>query len=128
MDEERRKKVALFRFGVITPLLGVKTQGRGHRSRLLREICAKEWVIPGTDRSNLCKATILNWLSRYEKSGNSLDALMPSSRKDIGTSRKLPKETELALVNIKRDNPQASLPVLLSIARSKKIILPELKI
>ena len=128
MDEEQRKKVALFRFGVITPLLGVKNQGRGHRSKLLLEICAKQWVIPGSARSNLSKATVLNWLSRYEKSGNSLDALMPSSRKDIGTSRKLPKETELALVNMKRENPQASLPVLLSIARSKKIILPELKI
>ncbi len=128
MDEERRKKIALFRFGVITPLLGVKTQGRGHRSSLLREICAKQWVIPGSGRSNLSKATVLNWLSRYEKSGNSLDALMPSSRKDLGTSRKLPKETELALVNMKRENPHASLPVLIDIARSKKIILPELKI
>jgi len=128
MDEERRKKIALFRFGVITPLLGVKTQGRGHRSRLLQEICAKQWVIPGSGRSNLSKATVLNWLSRYEKSGNSLDALMPSSRKDLGTSRKLPKETELALVNMKRENPHASLPVLVDIARSKKVILPELKI
>ena len=128
MDEERRKKIALFRFGVITPLLGVKIQGRGHRSSLLREICAKQWVIPGSGRSNLSKATVLNWLSRYEKSGNSLDALMPSSRKDLGTSRKLPKETELALVNMKRENPQASLPVLIDIARSKKIITPELRI
>jgi len=128
MDEDRRKKIALFRFGVITPLLGVKNQGWGHRSRLLREICAKQWEIPYSGRSSLSKATVLNWLSRYEKSGNSLDSLMPTSRKDRGTSRKLPRETELALVNMKRDNPGASLPVLIDIARAKKVISPDLKI
>lgn len=128
MEEDRRKKIALFRFGVITPLLGVKNQGWGHRSRLLREICAKQWEIPCSGRSSLSKATVLNWLSRYEKSGNSLDALMPTSRRDVGTSRKLPKETELALVNMKRENPTASLPVLIHIARSKQIISPDLRI
>jgi len=128
MDEERRKKIALFRFGVISSLIGVKTQAWGHRSKLLREICEKPWDLPCSGRSHISKATVLNWLARYEKGGNSLDALMPSSRKDLGTSRKLDKETELALVNMKRDNPQASLPVLLDIARTKKILPPDLKI
>lgn len=128
MDEDRRKKIALFRFGVITPLLGVKDQGWGHRSRLLREICSKQWEIPCSGRSSLSKATVLNWLSRYEKSGNSLDSLMPTSRRDCGTSRKLPRETELALVNMKRDNPGASLPVLIDIAKAKKVISPDLRI
>jgi hypothetical protein len=41
---------------------------------------------------------------------------MPTSRKDRGTSRKLPREAELALVNMKRDNPSASLPVLIDTA------------
>jgi putative transposase len=128
MNEEERKKIALFRFGVITPLIGVKNEGWGHRSALLREICAKHWIIPGSNRSSLSRATVLNWLARYEENGNSLDALMPSLRKDLGTSRKMSQETELALVNLKHKHPKASLPVLIDIARSKKIILPELKI
>ncbi len=128
MNEEERKKIALFRFGVITPLIGVKNGGWGHRSALLREICAKHWIIPGSNRSSLSRATVLNWLARYEENGNSLDALMPSLRKDLGTSRKMSQETELALVNLKHKHPKASLPVLIDIARSKKIILPELKI
>jgi transposase InsO family protein len=53
---------------------------------------------------------------------------MPTSRKDRGTSRKLPREAELALVNMKRDNPSASLPVLIDTARSKNVISPDLKI
>jgi transposase InsO family protein len=122
MNEDQKKKIALFRFGVISSLVGARNQGWGYQKKLLREICEKQWEIPGSGRSNISKSTIFNWLSRYEKNGNSLDALMPSSRKDIGISRKLDKETVLALVNMKRENPKASLSVLIDIARTKGVI------
>ena len=128
MDEEQKKRIALFRFGIITPLIGSKKQGWGYQKKLLHEICEKQWDIPGSGRSNISKSTVFNWLSRYEKSGNSLDALMPTSRKDTGTSRKLGKESILALVNMKRENPGASTSVLIDIARAKGIIPLDLKI
>lgn len=128
MDEDQKKKIALFRFGIISPLIGAKSQGWGYQKKLLQEICDKQWEIPSSGRSNISKSTILNWLSRYEKSGNSLDALMPSSRKDIGLSRKLDKESILALVNMKLESPNASVSVLIDIARSKGILPLDSKI
>lgn len=127
MDKEEREKIALFRFGVIAPLIGVRQQGWGQRTKLLNEISGKQWDIPGSGRSHISRATLLNWLKRFEDSGKQLESLHPKSRSDRGTSRKLDRETELALVNLKRENPGASLPVILEMAKARRIISGDLR-
>ncbi len=53
MDEEAKKRVAEFRFGVIHDLTGDRKLNRGERKRLLREKSAVEWEIPHTGRSRI---------------------------------------------------------------------------
>ena len=89
MDKQEREKIALFRFGVITPLLGVRQKGWGQRAKLLKEISEKQWDIPGSGRSHISKATVLNWLKRFKDSGESMESLHPKARSDKGTSRKI---------------------------------------
>lgn len=127
MDKEEREKIALFRFGVITPLLGVRQKEWGQRAKLLKEISEKQWDIPGSGRSHISKATVLNWLKRFKDSRESLESLHPKARSDKGTSRKIDRETELSLVNLKRDNPTASLPVILEMAKARRIINGDLR-
>ena len=46
MDEETKKKVAVFRFGVIHDLVGGIRLSRGEKEALIREKSSHEWDIP----------------------------------------------------------------------------------
>ena len=61
-DREHRQKVALFRFGLITPLLSRRGLDRGEREALIRQITQKEWDVPGSGRSRVGRSTLLRWL------------------------------------------------------------------
>ena len=70
MDQEKKEKIAVFRFGVIFPLVECNVRNYwGEKSRILREQVSKEWEIPFSDRHYISKATILGWLRRYEEGG-----------------------------------------------------------
>jgi len=121
-QEDKRQKIALFRFGVISDLVGRKDIARGEKEKLIQELCEKQWNIPETARTFISRSTILEWLRKYEKAGRKLDALLPKSRNDAGSSRCIDEETELSLVNLKKELPEASLRVLLKVARQRKIV------
>jgi len=58
MDEEGKRRIAQFRFGVIHDLIGRKLN-RGERKRLLTEKSSCTWEIPGSERSFISASTIL---------------------------------------------------------------------
>jgi putative transposase len=122
MDQELRKRISLFRFALISPLVSRKGMSRGEQEALLRDITAKSWEIPGSPRSSIARSTVLRWVSLYEKSGNRIEALEPQPRKDRGTSRALGEELEAALVTLRKENPGISLPVFVKMARAKNVI------
>ena len=51
MDEEGKKRIAQFRFGVIHDLIGDRKLNRGEQKRLLLEKSSSTWEIPGSERS-----------------------------------------------------------------------------
>lgn len=110
MDEETKKRVAQFRFGVIHDLIGERRLNRGERKRLLREKSSSEWEIPGSGRSYISPSTILSWAARYRKSGGRIESLYPEERRDKGRPRVLDDDTVLALVELKKQLRGASLP------------------
>ncbi len=122
MDEALRERIALFRFSLIAEFVNRKDLGRGERRKMLEQIAAKEWEIPGTGRSRIGRTTILRWLSRYQRSGGNVDSLKPKGREDRGRSRALDPETELGLCNLRRELPEASVPTLLTAARARNIL------
>lgn len=122
MDEEAKKRIAEFRFGVIHDLIGDRKLNRGQRKRLLGEKAACEWEIPGSGRSRISASTILSWVRRYERGGRRLESLYPEPRSDRGRPRALKEETVLALCELKRQYKGASLQVVLKAARNKNII------
>ncbi len=122
MHTSKQKKIAMFRFGVISELVGRKNMERGERERLLRDITEKNWDIPYSDRTSISRGTVLLWYRKYIQSGRDITSLMPVSRSDRGRSRKIDKETELALVCLKKENPKWSVPVMLEYAKEKGIV------
>jgi len=122
MDEEAKKRIAEFRFGVIHDLIGDRKLKRGKRKELLKDKTACEWDIPGSGRSRLSISTILSWLRKYERGGRRLESLYPEERSDRGRPRVINEETVLALCGLRKQFRGASLQVVLREARSKKII------
>ncbi len=127
MDEEAKKRIAEFRFGVIHDLTGERKLTRGDRQRLLREKSECRWEIPYSGRSYISKSTILSWVRAYERGGRRLESLYPADRKDRGRFRALDEETAAALIELKKRYRGASLPVILREGRAQKILPPTFK-
>jgi len=125
MDREKQEKIAVFRFGVIFPLVERDLHEYwGEKERILRELVSKEWQIPFSDRTYISKATILNWVKRYEAGGRKIEALFPESRADRGQMRSMSDEQFDAFVLLVRQHPKLSTPRLVEIAKAKGVFPP----
>jgi putative transposase len=110
MDEEQKKKMAVFRFGAIADLIGGIVLDRGERERLLREKCEHQWQIPYSERSRLSRTTLQRWIQQYD---GRLESLYPRDRADIGQSRTLDEEVAQALTRARQAFPRAPVRKLL---------------
>jgi len=125
MDEEKKKQVAVFRFGVISDFISPARLDWGERSRLLREKSERQWDIPFSNRTRLSESTILSWVRAYEGSGRRLESLYPKSRSDRGSARALDEETALALIGLRREMPKGTVRSLIRTARQRGLLDPE---
>ena len=125
MDREKQEKIAVFRFGVIFPLVEKELHEYwGEKERIIRELVSKEWEIPYSKRSYISKATILNWVKRYEEGGRKIEALFPASRGDRGRMRSITDEQIDALMKLRQDNPKLSTPRLVEKAKAAGVFPP----
>jgi len=108
MDEEQKKEVAVFRFGVIHDLTGGAMLSPGEKERLIREKCARKWSIPFSNRTRIGRSTIIRWSKTYQDSGGKLESLYPDDRSDRGQSRVMDDETEAALMDLRKKMPKAT--------------------
>lgn len=128
MEEEKKREVATFRFGVISDLIVAHHLERGERERLLREKAERQWVIPYSRRTRISASTLSSWVRRYERSGRKLESLYPLGRADIGQSRVLDEEVAQLLINLKREYPRSSVQGLIRSLRERKLVDPWVKI
>ena len=120
-DEELRKAVALFRYGLIADVLGLPPGSRDIR-RALNEKAQRTYVIPGTRRSRVAVETMRDWLYLYRTGG--FEALYPKTRADRGQPRRLPPEVAELLVSLKTEQPALSVKALIGAARARGIDHP----
>jgi transposase InsO family protein len=125
MDEEQKKQVAVFRFGVISDFVSPARLDWGERTRLLREKSERQWQIPCSNRTRLSQATMLSWVRAYESGGRRLEGLYPQSRSDRGLGRALEEETTLALIGLRRKMPKSTVRSLIRTARERSLVDPE---
>jgi len=124
MNEEQKKDIAIFRFGVIHELVNGIRPSRGEQASVLKRLCEKEWNIPHSDKRSLKRSTILRWLRRYRESNRKLESLYPADRKDQGQSRCLDEETGLALIHLRENMRKATVPALIAAMEKQKSVLP----
>lgn len=127
--DERRREIALFRYGVIADLVHIEPHHRGLYA-LLAEKAKQDYTIPGSLRRHVAPETMRGWLRAYRRGG--FDALVPRVRADQGSSRSIPTHVVDLLCQMKEDSPELSIPALLKVARVKhvdvvtdEVVLPE---
>ncbi|HEX9734564.1 MAG TPA: helix-turn-helix domain-containing protein [Thermoanaerobaculia bacterium] len=68
MDEEQKKQVALFRYGVIRDLVAGPL-APGAKERIMAEVANRIWTIPGSSRVRVGRSTVRDWVTLYELYG-----------------------------------------------------------
>lgn len=100
--ESQAEKVALFRYGLIAPLV-LEPLPRGELTRRAQEIAARPYEIPGSQRTSVTVDTLLDWALRYRRGG--FEALAPHPRQDRGQSRTVTPKLADLIERLKRENP-----------------------
>ena len=91
MDEKTRKEIALFRFGLIAPVINGNVTAQ---MKYFRQLAQKEHNVPLWGKRFYKAETFKAWLKQYRCFG--FDGLMPKEREDKGQSRKI--DAQLAQV------------------------------
>ena len=124
MGDDKRQQIATFRFGVIHDLVGHVELEPGEQERLIREKCANKWRIPFSEKTHISRGTILRWMKLYRESGGKLDSLCTQDRSDQGKTRAMDQETSLALINLRKEFPKATVPFLIEEMGKRKLASP----
>jgi len=124
MTEEQKKRVAVFRFGVIHDLINGNDADQGPKEALIRQKCARKWEIPYSERTRIGRSTILRWIQMYRASNGKIEALYPGDRSDRGESRALDEETALSLIQLRQEMPTVTAPVLVNKMGERGLVAP----
>lgn len=96
MKEKTREQIALFRYGVIAPLLNNQVEPREY----LDEMQQKIHPVPYYGDRKIASKTIQEWLLRYRKDG--FDSLKPKLRSDRGNSRRLSPDEQDHILELRK--------------------------
>ncbi len=106
MDEKQCTDVALWRLGVLGPLVSAELE-HGDVVRLCREAAERCYRRPDGRYVELKPRTIQAWHYAYRREG--LDGLKPKGRADAGCSRVIAPEIAELILALKRENPRRSI-------------------
>ena len=105
------ERVALFRSQLIGALAR-RAFDHGELAAALRSIAAASYLPPGSAAArHYAPSTLERWLYAYRAGG--LTALRPAPRSDRGRARDLTPEQRALLLEIRREHPTASVPLIL---------------
>jgi putative transposase len=98
----KAEKLALFRYGLIAPLV-LEPLPRGELTRRAEDIASRPYDIPDSKRHTISVDTLLDWAARYRTGG--FEALAPKPRQDRGQSRAITPQLASLIERLKRENP-----------------------
>jgi transposase InsO family protein len=96
LDEQTREKIALFRFGLIAPLVNGQVKVKDY----LTEMGSKVHLVPYYGERKIAAKTIQEWHLHYRRNG--FDALKPKKRSDRGDSRRLTPDERDHILEIRK--------------------------
>ncbi len=124
MTEDEKKQVAVFRFSVISDFVNTNGLSQSQKNRLMKDKCARKWQIPFSQKTRISKGTIFRWIRLYKNSNSDLASLYPKDRSDQGKSRSMDEDTCLALIELRKQLPAATVPYLIEQMHVQKRLTP----
>lgn len=106
MDDEERQAIALWRLGVLGPLMSARLE-HGDVAAHIQAAADRRHRMPSGLEVTLSASTIESWHYAYQRGG--LDALKPQDRSDKGTTRAIRPEVAELLVRAKAEKPRRSI-------------------
>ncbi|CAI9386112.1 MULTISPECIES: DDE-type integrase/transposase/recombinase [Bacillaceae] len=105
MNEKEREQVALFRYGLIAPLLN----GQVDSKEYLNGMEGKVHSVPHYGERKIAEKTMKEWLLHYRRNG--FEALKPKKRLDRGNSRRLSPDDQDLVLEIRKKSPHMPVSV-----------------
>ena len=118
-DKALIERIALFRHAIVSRLLPDDLSAQ-QRAAELQRIANQKHIIPGSTRQRVAESTVRQWLRDFKEGG--FDALIPRPRSDRGEPRTLRAELVERLMQIKEENPQLAIRLIIEQARKEKYI------
>jgi putative transposase len=111
-ESERETEIALFRYGLIAPLL-FTTPDTGQLEAALRQIAGKTYQIPYSSRRRVSVSTLRRYLDLHQEGG--FDALRPQPRADKGSVKAFAPEVLAAAMALRSQQPARTTPMLVEL-------------
>jgi len=112
-DDEHARMLALFRYGVIAPLVEREIYVPGERSALVAEIVERSHYLPGAGPIRISERTVYAWLARWRAGG--IEALRPRHRQDRGVCRVLGPEVLERAIELRMEQKKRKTKAILDI-------------
>lgn len=104
MNQEIRTKIALFRYGILAPIISGANDNHHNLKAFFRDASDKVYTNPRGEDTRISAPTLERWYYKYQKSG--FDALLPRRRRDTGKSRKLDDDMMDQIHYLKQEYPR----------------------
>ncbi len=109
MNEKEKNKIALYRYGIIAPLVN-ESFTESSKVLFFRNAAAKVSKNWNGEIYNISPSTVERWYLTYKRDG--LDGLIPKGRSDIGIPRKIDNEIVIKVEEIKSKFPRLPVTVI----------------
>lgn len=99
MDSKLAEAIALFRHQIISPVL---LERNAAQMAYFRQAAEREYDVPGRGPKRFTPTTMKAWLYRYRRNG--LPGLLPKTRSDTGSFRKLTPDIKQAIEKLRGEH------------------------
>lgn len=123
MTQEQTHEIALMRYSVIAPLISGLQDNFASHEAFFRDAASKGVIAPDGSKKHYAPTTIKKWYNNYNRGG--FDALVPSSRADLGKPRKLDDELKEQIKYLKTNYPRISAAAIYRQLRDNGSIRPD---
>ena len=104
MDKDKAEQIGLMRYAIIAPAVTHAIPGDMPLAKFFLEASDKDYIGPDGNIRKYDEKTISRWYYSYRKEGFS--ALMPKTRRDCGTSRKIDSDIKYHIEYYKKRFPR----------------------
>lgn len=104
MNDNERKEIALFRYGIISPAVTGTYDESLSLKGFFRSAAERTYTNPRGETTRVSAPTIERWFYRYQAEG--FDALVPKRRTDTGKPRKMDDDVMEQIKFLKQEYPR----------------------